>query len=91
MRVGKCIGRTVKVLCAFDKTIGVIQGSGSHTQRSSKEDVLKVLQQLTEKSVFQNIGSRFHQNFSNFMLRQLNMVTLQQWMSEQMKKLRTYQ
>jgi len=50
-------------LSAFDKTIGMIQGSGSHTQRSSREDMLKVLQQLTEKSVFQNIGSRFHQNF----------------------------
>ena len=66
----------------------------AHTQRSSKEDVLKVLQQLTEKSVFQNIGSRFHQNFPNLksnMLRQLDMVTLQQWKSEQMKKLRIYQ
>ena len=82
------------MLNAFDKTIGVNQENGSHTQRTSREDMLKMLKQLTDKSVFQNIGSRFHLNFSNLrsnMLRQLDMATLQQWMSEQMKKLRTYQ
>jgi len=85
----------VKLLSAFDKIIGVSQGSGSHTRSSPKEDMKKLLLQLTEKSkVFEKINGRFHKNFSKLnsnMLSKLDMDTLKQWMSQQIQKLHTYQ
>ena len=93
-RIGKCIGKTEKVLKNFDRSNNVPQESGSYTTKSSKEDMKKLLLQLTEKSkVFIMNEGRSHKNFSDFklnMLRQLDITALKQWMSEQMQKLNTY-
>ena len=93
-RIGKCIGKTEKVLKNFDRSNNVPQESGSHTTKSSKEDMKKLLLQLTEKSkVFIMNEGRSHKKFSDFklnMLRQLDITALKQWMSKQMQKLNTY-
>lgn len=93
-RVGKCIGKTVDVLQGFDKANSIRQQSGYHTRRSSKEDMKKLLAQLTGTSeVFQTKKGRFHKNFPTFsanVMRSVSIPKLKQWMSERMQAMKTY-
>ena len=93
-RVGKCIGKTVEVLQGFDKANNIRQQSGYHTRKSSKEDMKKMLTQLTETSeVFETKKGRFHKNFPTFssnVMRKVSMPKLKQWMSERMQAMKTY-
>ena len=93
-RVGKCLGKTMELLRAFNYEIGIKQESGFHTARSSKGDINKMLIQLLEKSqVFQRCDGRFHRSFPKFkcnMLRNLSLENIDEWMTQQMEKLKTY-
>lgn len=64
-QVGRCIGKTIDTLQAFDKANGIRKQSGYHTSRSSKEDMKKLLKQLTEssKKVFETHNGCPHKNF----------------------------
>ena len=73
-RIGKCLGKTTKMMQHFDEISGITPQSGGHDRRSSKGDLDRGLNQLKEKSeVFKIHESRKHSYFSK--LPQLSRVT----------------
>ena len=46
--IGKCLGKTTKMMQHFDEISGITPQSGSHDRRSSKGDLDRVLNQLKE-------------------------------------------
>ena len=47
-RIGKCLGKTTKMMQHFDEISGIIPQSVSHDRRSSKGDLDRVLNQYKE-------------------------------------------
>lgn len=93
-RIGKCLRQTMKVLKIYDYENGIKEPSASHSKRSYKKDMQKLIQQLMDSSnVFQKIHGRAHSNFSVFeanSMRKLNLEETKLWMEDRLKKLITY-
>lgn len=93
-RIGRCLGVTVEILDNFDKVNDVPRQSGRHSKRSTKNDVEKIVKQLSETSqVFKEQKGRSHLNFQSFhnnLIRKIPLKDLKQWMSQQYQKLNVY-
>ena len=92
-RVGNCLGRLQSTLHQFDSVNGIKQESGSHTCHSTATDMNRIIQQLTQSSVFELKPERTHRNFQNFktnIIKQVSKEKLVQWMQERMQQLLLY-
>ena len=83
LRAGKALGGLTKVVHHFDKLNGTVI-SGHQTRHSEMEDLLTLIKELSEKSIFSNQPGRYHTCFqklkSNCMLSSTNNDKLFTWM-----------
>ena len=88
VRVGKCIGVISHLLDTFDKHTDIAQNSSTHKVLSFEKDRDKVLRELVDTSVFQEIGYRQHNSFQNFktnQMRNLNKKKFDEWMLKRLR------
>lgn len=80
LRTGNALGGLKRIVHHLDKLNGIVI-SGHHTMRSEMEDLLTLVRELSEKSIFRG---RYHPCFkklkSNCMLSSINKDKLNSWM-----------
>ena len=89
-RIGKSIGVLSEVSHHFDATNRVPTPSTYHTSRPKVKDIKMIVEQLKGSKVFEFQKHRQHRHFKNFTRNPCtatNKVELNNWMTEQMKKL----
>ena len=72
----------------FDKQTDIAQNSSTHKVLSFEKDRDKVLRELVDTSVFQEIGYRQHNSFQNFktnQMRNLNKKKFDEWMLKRLR------
>ena len=82
-RIGKAIRTVSKSLENFDEITNVPSESSTHTARSSKKDLDKIVKELVKAEVFSTIPRRKHKSFSTIkanLIRTLNESVFKQWM-----------
>ena len=60
-RVGKCVGKFIKTMDAYDEQAGVASVSGTHNKKSFFNDLHEVIRQLLGASIFDT--STLHNSF----------------------------
>ena len=91
-RVSRSVEGSQAVLRSFDKSSSVTKPSGRHTQLSTKDDVLTLVEHLVQAEVFSYVPGRQHSAFPNMMhnlLDSLDMQKLKSWISKSLKKFST--
>ncbi len=63
VRVGRCVGKLIKMLSSFDKQVNVQERSGDHSEKSYSKDLYQVIEQLLESNALDS--STTHKSFSN--------------------------
>ena len=90
IRIGKSVGELMKITTQYDSISELNPESGKHSKRSTASDLMKIIEQLEESSVFQSQSGRKHDHFPNFLVnstRQLDSKKLQVWMNAQLHEL----
>ncbi len=80
MRAGKCVGKFIKVLAAFDKQADIRGRSGDHSEKSYTNDLQQVIEQLLVSNALDS--SYMHKSFSKLrpnLIRNLSEQELKDW------------
>lgn len=90
-RIGKSIGEVMKIGKQFDEENGVPEESGKRSRRSVAVDMQKLLSQLSDTKVFDQIPGREHSQFKGFQInpnpnRNIYLSNLKKWLKAQVKK-----
>ena len=94
-RIGKSIGKLMKITGQFDKVNELPPVTKKHSKRSTATDIEKHLRQVHEESqVFNFTSKRQHKKFPRFqsnITRSLDNKYFKDWMNEQLEKLLMHQ
>ena len=63
-RVGKCVGKFIKIMDAYDEQAGVANVSGTHNKKSFFNDMHEAIKQLLGANIFDTSTS--HNSFLKF-------------------------
>lgn len=88
-RIGKSIRRLMEIGKTFDWENDVPQVSGKRSKRSVAADMAKLIPQLSESKVFDDIPGREHSKFAKFQAnstRKLSLESLKEWLATKAKK-----
>lgn len=92
-RIGRSISASMKTLSEFDRANNVKKESGKHSQRSVSLDMEKLVSKLQDVNVFDNVCGRKHNTFPAMQLnmtRDLSYEKLEEWMTDQVKKIQQH-
>lgn len=87
-RVSRSVESTDEIVENYDKKTTVRKPSGRHTQKSTKDDVMIIVQQLQDERVYDRIPGRCHSVFSkmkNDLLDSLVMGKFKVWVTKSIK------
>jgi L1 cell adhesion molecule like protein len=87
-RVGRSVESTDEIVGNYDKKTAVRKPSGRHTQKSTTDDVMIIVEQLQDANVYDRIPGRCHNAFpdmKNDMLDELDMSKFNGWVSKSLK------
>ena len=87
-RVSRSVESTDEIVENYDKKTTVRKPSGRHTQKSTKDDVMIIVQQLQAERVYDRIPGRCHSAFpkiKNDLLDSLDMGKFKVWVTKSIK------
>ena len=79
VRAGKCVGKFMKVLTAYDKQAGLLNKGGDHSEKSYMKDLHQIIDQLCKSNV---LNTCTHKSFSKLkpnLIRTLSETELKGW------------
>lgn len=88
-RVSHSTKPTDEILSAFDKATHIRKPSGKHTEMSTEDDVMALVEQFQEGDLYRRIPGRKHSAFPDMkhdLLADLDVDNLKSWISKSLKK-----
>ena len=87
-RVSRSVVTTDKVMKAFDHSMKVFRPSGKHQSINTEDDIWQLIQQLTERKVFNYTPGRCHNHFGfiNSNLFEIDNEKLREWISNCLRR-----
>ena len=86
-RVGKCVGKFIKIMDAYDEQAGVANVSGTHNKKSFFNDMHEAIKQLLGANIFDTSTS--HNSFLKLkpnVIKSLSQKDLKEWITDNICK-----